>query len=181
MHAKDLLQEEIQRLVEASRAGRLDGPESGLWWGDPVIPVSAAANPGTFCCAPPCAFSLNVEGQEGGTGMDQERRVVVGVNGSMASLAALRWAAREAGLRQARLHVYALLGRSPEVPVDAEVVDGLVAKVLIDRAAGADLLVLGDPATSQLEVIGPVARACLRHAPCPVVVVGADISRPVPA
>src|ERR1039458_9178278 len=37
--------------------------------------------------------------------MDQERRVVVGVNGSMASLAALRWAAREAGLRQARLHV----------------------------------------------------------------------------
>ena len=151
--------------------------------------------------------------------MDQERRVVVGVNGSMASLAALRWAAREAGLREARLHVvraldparvqaapyagharrlgpeqpglptnamlqdlvHALLGRSPEVPVDAEVVDGLAAKVLIDRAAGADLLVLGDPATSQLEVIGPVARACLRHAPCPVVVVGADINRPVPA
>lgn len=157
--------------------------------------------------------------------MDQERRVVVGVNGSMASLAALRWAAREAGLRQARLHVvraldpgrvraapyagyarrlapeqvglptsallkdlvHALLGSSPEVPevpevpVDAEVVDGLAAKVLIDRAAGADLLVLGDPATSQLGVIGPVARACLRHAPCPVVVVGADINRPVPA
>ena len=157
--------------------------------------------------------------------MDQERRVVVGVNGSMASLAALRWAAREARLRQARLHVvraldpgriraapyagharrlapeqaglptsallkdlvHALLGSSPEVPevpevpVDAEVVDGLAAKVLIDRAAGADLLVLGDPATSQLGVIGPVARACLRHAPCPVVVVGADINRPVPA
>src|ERR1039457_2769448 len=137
--------------------------------------------------------------------MDQERRVVVGVNGSMASLAALRWAAREAGLRQARLHVvraldpgrvraapyagyarrlapeqvglptsallndlvHALLGSSPEVPVDAEVVDGLAAKVLIDCAAGADLLVLGDPATSQLGVIGPVARACLRPAAAP--------------
>jgi nucleotide-binding universal stress UspA family protein len=151
--------------------------------------------------------------------MDQERRVVVGVNGSMASLSALRWAARDAGLRQARLHVvcaldpgqaraapyaghprrllpgqaglptdallqalvHTELGPSPLVTVDAEVVDGLAARVLIDRAGGADLLVLGDPATSQFEVIGPVARACLRHAPCPVVVVGAEVSRPVPA
>jgi nucleotide-binding universal stress UspA family protein len=152
--------------------------------------------------------------------MDQDRRVVVGVDGSMASLAALRWAGREAGLRQARLHVvcvlhpdreraapyaghaqrpavgaedelvpaawlkalvHTVLGRSPQAPVDTEVIDGLAAKVLIDQAAGADLLVIGDPATSQLEVIGPVARACLRHAPCPVVVVSADMSRPVPA
>jgi nucleotide-binding universal stress UspA family protein len=151
--------------------------------------------------------------------MNQEQRVVVGVNGSMASIAALRWAAREAGLRQARLHVVCALdpGRvraapyagcarrlAPEQPglptnallkdlvqdvigggplptVDTEVVDGLAAKVLIDCATGADLLVLGDPATSQFEVIGPVARACLRHAPCPVVVVGADMSDPVPA
>src|ERR1019366_251156 len=72
-------------------------------------------------------------------------------------------------------------GSRPGGPVDAEVVDGLAAKVLIARAAGADLLVLGDPATSQLGVIGPVARACLRHAPCPALVVGADIHRPVPA
>lgn len=150
--------------------------------------------------------------------MSQERRVVVGVDGSMASLAALRWAAREAGLRQARLHVVcaldpgqvrapyagcerrrvprpdglptvallrellrAELGPSPVITVQAEVIDGLAARVLIDRAAGADLLVLGDPATSQFEVIGPVARACLRHAPCPVVVVGAEMSKPVPA
>jgi nucleotide-binding universal stress UspA family protein len=151
--------------------------------------------------------------------MNQERRVVVGVNGSMASLAALRWAAREARLRQSRLHVvcaqdpgraraapyagharrlmpgeagqptsallqamvHTALGPRPQVTVDAEVVDGLAAKVLIDRAAGADLLVLGDAATSQFEVIGPVARACLRHAPCPVVVVGTKISKPVPA
>jgi nucleotide-binding universal stress UspA family protein len=46
-------------------------------------------------------------------------RIVVGVDQSPASLAALRWAAREAGLR----------------------------------------------------AIGPVARDCLRHPPCPIVVV----------
>jgi nucleotide-binding universal stress UspA family protein len=152
--------------------------------------------------------------------MDQDRRVVVGVDGSMASLAALRWAGRESGLRQARLHVvyvmdpgrvraapYAgcarrsaaeaenaqpraawlqdlvgtVLGDSPLVPVDTEAVAGLAAKVLISYAAGADLLVLGDPATSQHDVIGPVARACLRHAPCPVVVVSAEMNKPVPA
>jgi nucleotide-binding universal stress UspA family protein len=149
--------------------------------------------------------------------MEQEFRVVVGVDGSAASITALRWAAREAALRQARLLVvcaldpgrqqaapYAghgrrlmpgqlgppavallralvrtVLGPSPQVAVDAEVIDGLAARVLIDRAGGADLLVLGDPATSQFEVIGPVARACLRHAPCPVVVVGADANKPV--
>jgi nucleotide-binding universal stress UspA family protein len=147
--------------------------------------------------------------------MDQDRRVVVGVNGSLASLAALKWAVRDAGLRRARLHVVCVLnpdrkraapyagharrpaepadglapdawlnglvrttlGPAPEVPVDIDVVDGLAAKVLIGIAAGADLLVLGDPATSQLDVIGPVARACLRHAPCPVVVVSAEMSR----
>lgn len=152
--------------------------------------------------------------------MDQDRRVVVGVDGSTASLTALRWAGREAGLRQARLHVICVmdpgrvraapyagcarrsaaeaenavprdawlkalvdtaLGDSPLVTVDTEVVAGLAAKVLISCAAGADLLVLGDPATSQHDVIGPVARACLRHAPCPVVVVSAEMSKPVPA
>jgi nucleotide-binding universal stress UspA family protein len=152
--------------------------------------------------------------------MDQGRRVLVGVDGSVASLAALRWAEREARLRQARLHVvcavdrertraahYAVRARRPEpvagvgqlpgawldmlvntalgsnslAAVDTEVVDGLAAKVLIERAAGADLLVLGDPVTSPLGVIGPVARACLRHAPCPVVVVSADMDSPVPA
>src|ERR1700680_5346390 len=119
--------------------------------------------------------------------MDQDRRVVVGVDGSSASLAALRWAGREAGLRRARLHVvfvmdpgreraapYAscarrsaaeaenapprdvwlkalvgtVLGDSPLVTVDTEVVAGLAAKVLISYAVGADLLVLGDPAHS---------------------------------
>ncbi len=151
--------------------------------------------------------------------MDQGRRVMVGVDGSVASLTALQWAEREAELRQARLHVvcavdhertrpahYAVrarrpppeagvgqlpgawlnmlvhtaLGSSPLAPVDTEVVEGLAAKVLIERAAGADLLVLGDPVTSPLGVIGPVARACLRHAPCPVVIVSAELDSPVP-
>ena len=143
------------------------------------------------------------------------RRIVVGVNGSAASLAALRWAAAEAGLRRAGLlvvHVwdrtrrqvapYAALGgrttpaeersaaRSrltgvlrvvfgprPPASVTTELAEGLVARVLLDRAADADLLVLG--ATAHAEPggsaarphAGPVARACVNGASCPVVIV----------
>ncbi len=56
----------------------------------------------------------------------------------------------------------------PRHRVTTELADGLPAHVLADRAAGASLLVLGAAPTG---FIGPVARACLRRAPCPVVIV----------
>lgn len=60
---------------------------------------------------------------------------------------------------------------SPE-RVTAETANGLPARVLMDRAVGACLLVLGSARTA--DFIGPVARACLRQAPCPVVIIAAD-------
>ncbi len=147
------------------------------------------------------------------------RRIVVGVNGSTASLAALRWAAGEAALRRASLLVVyvwdrtrrmapyatrggrltpgeergaarsrlamavrAAFGPVPPASVTTEVAEGLVARVLLDRAAEADLLVLGaaaptitSPPTGRAAgpTAGPVARACLSRAVCPVVIVSA--------
>lgn len=154
--------------------------------------------------------------------MDQglkRRHIVAGVHGSPASLAALRWAAREAELREVGLLVvrawedqskrrapYAsnagqqaleedrpmagarlaeavrsTLGGLP-VTVTVKVTEGLTARVLLDHAEGAELLVLGSAATAGPHAVGPVARACLRRAPCPVVVVSADMAGvPVPA
>ena len=143
------------------------------------------------------------------------RRIIVGVNGSVESAAAFRWACREASLRGAEVHAvhvreakchslpsyavsaYATAGKSAEdadldamwrsvlpgqerdgqnVYVRTEVVDGLAARVLLDRCAGADMLVLGTasyvPGTDRSA--GPVIRALLRRAPCPVVVISAD-------
>jgi len=129
-------------------------------------------------------------------------RIVAGVHCTAASDAAVDWAAREARLRRARLHL--VLARDPAVSrrapyahpaaegsrdadavwlaglavraarvlphgwVSTELADDLPARVLANRAAGASLLVLGAAPTGFL---GPVARACLREAPCPVVIV----------
>lgn len=140
------------------------------------------------------------------------RRLVVGVDGSVESVAALRWACREASLRGAdvyAVHVreefchslasYAVPARSaadapndvsagiedivrsvradqaPGAHVHVEVVRGLAARVLLDHCAGADMLVLGTSSDSPgtLRSAGPVIRACLRRAPCPVVVISA--------
>ena len=135
-----------------------------------------------------------------------DRRVVVGVDGSAESAAALRWACREASLRGAEVHAvhvreanchslasYAaaaspgaeddieemwrsvLQDQGGSVQVRTEVVDGLAPRVLLDRCADADMLILGTasdgPGASRSA--GPVIRACLRRAPCPVVVISA--------
>jgi nucleotide-binding universal stress UspA family protein len=144
---------------------------------------------------------------------------VAGVDGSSASLAALRWAVREAGLRETALHVVrawedaakrvapyashtyppgraedlldasqalegevtAAVGCTPLATVTVEIAEGLAARVLLDHADGAELLVLGSAGCAP-DGIGPVARACLRRAPCPVVVVSVAMSGvPVPA
>ena len=138
------------------------------------------------------------------------RRIVVGVDGSAESVAALRWACREASLRAAVVHAvlalesachqvasYAVpaprqsngswgaarevLRRSvseavslyPGVSVRTEITEGLAARVLLDDAREADMLVLGRThAADPYRGAGPVIRACLRAAPCPVVIIG---------
>ncbi|GAA2128569.1 universal stress protein [Actinomadura napierensis] len=145
------------------------------------------------------------------THLPETDRIVVGVDGSAASVAALRWAAGEAELRDAEIvavrawracrdwlasyavaaarpspgqdrgrarrglaaDVLRALGPEPRVPVRQELVRGEGARALITRAAGARLLVLGGRRgdTPPETPLGPVASACLRHPPCPVVVV----------
>ncbi len=133
------------------------------------------------------------------------RRIVVGVDFSAESAAALRWACREASLRGAEvLAVHArealchsmasyavpahvgtddvddgVLWRSvmpdpvPGVQVRTEIIEGLAARVLLGRCGGADMLVLGaaSDTSDAMRSAGPVIRACLRRAPCPVVVI----------
>jgi nucleotide-binding universal stress UspA family protein len=59
------------------------------------------------------------------------------------------------------------------VLVRTEVADGLTARVLLERCEGADMLVLGTAGDlpGAVRSAGPVIRACLRRAPCPVVVI----------
>jgi nucleotide-binding universal stress UspA family protein len=144
-------------------------------------------------------------------------RIVVGVDGSAASDAAVRWAVREARLRDATVHLvsahYSYPGQCapyarsswmmpreeqccaaealvaaamqlarrclPPGQLMAELADEPPVRALLDRAADAELLVLGTtrptPRSGQpVQAMGPVARACLQLAPCPVVVVRPD-------
>ena len=148
-------------------------------------------------------------------------RIVVGVDGSAASDAAVRWAVREARLRHATVHLVSAYHSDPRLRAHyapgswmtredehnaaaealaaaasgladrylppgrlmAELADELPARALLDRAADAELLVLGTtrptpPPGQPPQAMGPVARACLRLAHCPVVVVCPD-DRPV--
>jgi nucleotide-binding universal stress UspA family protein len=146
------------------------------------------------------------------------RRIVVGVDGSPESVAALRWACREASLSAAEVHAvlaleaachrvasYAVpaprqlsgswgaarevlresvgeaVGLFPGVTVRTEITEGLAARVLLDHAAHADMLVLGRTSHGPdlYRGAGPVIRACLRAAPCPVVIISsADAPAP---
>lgn len=69
--------------------------------------------------------------------------------------------------------------RFPDVKVRTEIAEGLAARVLLDHAAGADMLVLGHTShgPDPYRAAGPVIRACLRAARCPVVVIAsADLA-----
>ncbi|WP_035852355.1 universal stress protein [Kitasatospora azatica] len=143
-----------------------------------------------------------------------ERRIVVGVDGSPAAAAALRWALDQAaatGAPQVEAvcawelpGYYALAGGMLPPPAEGLDPEQLAAKVLreavtevtggqsgveitelvlpgpaaaglLDRAAGAELLVVGSRGLGGFAgvLLGSVSRHVVEHAPCPVVVVRA--------
>lgn len=144
--------------------------------------------------------------------------VVVGLDGSEASLAALRWAADEAAAHGAALVVVHVLdprcgGLAPYAPADsAQLADsdaaalverviaesglepdrrvfevGIPGQVLLHCAIGARMLVLGhadhhrrhDGETAYHgPALGSIARGCVAHATCPVVVIPIPAQRP---
>ncbi len=142
-----------------------------------------------------------------------QRRIVVGVDGSDTSRAALRWAMRQASLTGSAVdaviawHYPVMAGGfgwvvvsetditdfkelaakqlaeviadevdpGLEVRVRSSVVEGNAAQVLLEAAAGADLLVVGSRGhggfTSAL--LGSVSQHCAHLAPCPIVIIRA--------
>ncbi len=133
-------------------------------------------------------------------------RVVVGIDGSAASLDALAWAAHQADLTGAALELVAAwewptsFGWAVPVPadydpeaevrsvldnavasarashsalrVDARIVHGHPAPVLVEASKGADLLVVGSRGHGEFVgmLIGSVSEYCTTNAHCPVLV-----------
>jgi nucleotide-binding universal stress UspA family protein len=125
--------------------------------------------------------------------------IVVGVDGSAESLAALRWALEEAAVRhqpvravrayRPRSHVTdrpveegrlldellqtIAANAKAGVEVDAEVVRGPTAQVLVGRSSDTELLVLGASARRNLVelIVGSEIRACARATRVPLVLV----------
>ena len=65
------------------------------------------------------------------------------------------------------------LGEHPDLQVQTCGLEGPAAKVLVEAAAGADLLVVGSRGHGGFAgvLLGSVGLHCVSHAPCPVVVV----------
>jgi len=131
----------------------------------------------------------------------QERRIVVGVHGSLASKAALTWAIGQAARTEAAVEVVTVYywfpmpieevdfkglathvaedaildaaDQGPPVKIISKVVRGNAAKVLLDAARGAELLVVGSRGHGSFAtaLLGSVSQQCVHHATCPVVVV----------
>jgi nucleotide-binding universal stress UspA family protein len=124
--------------------------------------------------------------------------IVVGVDGSVPSKAALRWAVEEARLRGARVRavhawwIYPMFepGADPTEAVRAFVTEALdgqtdvevtpvavqgeqASVALVDAAEDADLLVVGARGAGGFVglLLGSVSQQCTHHAPCPVVIV----------
>ena len=145
--------------------------------------------------------------EEGGRADGNDRVVVVGVDGSPASSAALELAADEARLRHARLRVVGawsfptfaagtyvpagayedfpeqlaaavaaqiveVLGASPDIPVEQVVEEGPAARVILDAAKGAELVVVGSRGRGGFSglLLGSVSTQVVHHAHCPVLV-----------
>jgi len=138
--------------------------------------------------------------------------IVVGVDGSEGSKAALRWALEEARLRRTPLElVYAwpipqvalgygfgpaldqeyidslrdaaarlldevlaeVSSAAEGVEVSRSAIEGSAAAVLVEKAEGAELLVVGSRGLGGFSelLLGSVGHQCVQHAPCPVVIV----------
>ncbi len=139
-------------------------------------------------------------------------RWIVGIDGSEASVGALRWAVGQAADRDVEVtalgafHVPAIMavftakrgfgvdelglsataGHDVDVAIEAagdpgvaaSVIEGQAQHVLVDAAAGADLLVTGRSGSGELRhhVLGSVSRYCATHSTVPVAVVPAEWS-----
>jgi nucleotide-binding universal stress UspA family protein len=133
-------------------------------------------------------------------------RIVVGFDGSTASLEALGWAAHQAELSGAALQVVAawewptswgwavpvpgdfdpekevqanlenaiasVRTAHPTVTMEARVVQGHPAPILVEASKGADLLVVGSRGHGEFVgmLIGSVSEYCTTNAHCPVLV-----------
>jgi nucleotide-binding universal stress UspA family protein len=120
--------------------------------------------------------------------------IVVGVDGSEGSRAALRFALEEARLRGAGLHVvhaerhYAgeqdrvawledvvreVVGESPGVEIRRSIADGGAASVLVEAATEAEMLVVGSRGHGGFAglLLGSVGQQVAHHAACPVAIV----------
>jgi nucleotide-binding universal stress UspA family protein len=62
---------------------------------------------------------------------------------------------------------------APDAEVQTKVVEGPAARVLLEEAEGADLLVVGCRGLGGFRelVLGSVSQQCAHHAPCPVLIV----------
>jgi nucleotide-binding universal stress UspA family protein len=138
-------------------------------------------------------------------------RIVVGVDGSPSSKAALAWALRQAELsgasveaviawhmpvaaagipfepagtmdgadfaQIARMVLTAAIAEAADpasaVKVSSTVVEGNATQVLLEAAAGAELLVVGSRGHGGFvgALLGSVSQHCAHHAPCPLVIV----------
>lgn len=129
------------------------------------------------------------------------RRIVVGVDGSPTSKAALTWAVREAARTGALVEAVTAYHWYPmpiqdidykslaqkvvneairdvtcvagPVEIIATVVEGNAVRALLEAAEAADLLVVGSRGRNGFAeaLLGSVAQHCVHHATCPVVVV----------
>jgi nucleotide-binding universal stress UspA family protein len=136
-------------------------------------------------------------------------RIVVGIDGSPSSIAALEWAANQAELTGTALEVLMTwewpygYGWSPvpndydvaheaekyltdalapirdthaDISIQATVVEGHPAPILVKASHGADLLVVGSRGHGEFAgmLLGSVSEHCVSNAHCPVLVVRDD-------
>jgi nucleotide-binding universal stress UspA family protein len=134
-------------------------------------------------------------------GADTTHRIVVGVDGSEHSMAALEWAAAQAERSGTTLEIVAAFGPgyqymsrseadqcmqddvaealaraeklAPGVAVTAKTFESPPEAILIKEGTGADLLVVGSRGLGGFKglLLGSVSRKCAHRARCPVVVV----------